>query len=138
MVTRSTQTTFDVLDGEVLDGDTKDPNNVRGVSLQRHLGKLKWPKINNIVNDAQFGFNSSSSTTDAIVSLHSTTANALAEKGRLYCTFCVVYFSKAFDLVTRTNLRYKLSKVGIRSPYKNVKSRVTLNGKQIYSPVILV
>ena len=57
-------------------GDKNDPNNYRGITIVSCLGKLfisvlnnillEWDKIHNMITDAQFGFKSGSSTTDAI------------------------------------------------------------------------
>lgn len=60
-------------------GDISDPNNYRGITLISNIGKkfssilnfilLKWSCKNNVISDAQFGFEPMSRTTDAIFSL---------------------------------------------------------------------
>jgi hypothetical protein len=57
-------------------GDINDPNNDRGITLVRCLGKLftsilnerilEWDKKYNVKTDAQFGFKPGNSTIDAI------------------------------------------------------------------------
>ena len=125
-------------------GDKNDPNNYRGITIVSCLGKLftsvlnnrllEWDKTHNIITDAQFGFKSGSSTTDAIFVLQSLINRTLRRKKRLYC--CFVDYQKAFDFIDRTSLWTKLIKLGIhgkmfgiiKSLYENVKSCIKHNG----------
>jgi len=127
-------------------GDTNDTNNYRGISLVSNLGKLftyvinqrllTWSADNDIITDAQFGFQTDLSTADANFALHSIISKTLLSKQRLYCAF--IDFKKYFDLIDRCKLWYKLSKLGmkgkilniIHSIYLNVRSCVTVNGFQ--------
>ena len=72
------------------------------------------------------------STTDNVFVLNSLITHVLNKKGKLYCAF--FDFTKAFDLVVRDILWYKLIKVGVKgkmlnimSMYSNVKSQVKHN-----------
>jgi exonuclease III len=127
-------------------GDRSDPNNYRGISLVSSLGKLftsvinhrllNWSATNDVMTDAQFGFQPGFSTVDAIFALHALVTKSLTAKKRLYCAF--IDFRKAFDSIDRVKLWLKLSKLGIRgkvlniikSMYENVKSSVCIDGFQ--------
>lgn len=127
-------------------GDDADPNNYRGISLVSCFAKLftsiinqrliLWASENDIITDAQFGFQPSVSTVDAIFALYALIDKSLACNKRLYCAF--IDFKRAFDSINRYNLWYKLSYLGIRgklmsviySLYSNVRTCVSLHGRK--------
>ena len=118
-------------------GNTSDPNNYRGISLVSCFAKLfntilnkrlkEWADTNDKVTDAQFGFKANYSTVDAIFILNHFIQEKIRTKGKLFC--CFVELRKAYDLINRNCLWYKLIKDGIdgkmfnmlRSMYKEIK-----------------
>lgn len=90
-------------------GDSTDPNNYRGISLISCFCKLftsilnnrliNWANENNVITDAQFGFQPNIGTAEAIFCLSSIISMSLRKKKRLYC--CFIDFKKAFDTVER-------------------------------------
>ena len=74
-------------------GDKGDVQNYRGITLVSCLAKIftrvlnnritKWCEENNIISDAQFGFRSGRSTTDAIFILHAVIQKTLSINNRL-------------------------------------------------------
>ena len=121
-------------------GDKNDANNYRGITLVSCLSKIFTSVLNkrivtfcndnNVISDAQFGFQKGKSTVDIIIILSSLVQKYLNENKRLYCVF--VDFKKAFDCVYRNALWLKLYKQGIqgkllriiRDMYQKVKSCV--------------
>ena len=121
-------------------GDANETNNYRGITLISCFAKVFTSVINSRLKawqyehesstDAQFGFKSNHSTTDAIFILKYLIDRQLSSKKKLYCAF--IDLKKAFDSVSRTALRYKLIKSGIdgkllnliRSLYEKIKLRV--------------
>lgn len=103
-------------------GKVNDAANYRGISLVSSMGKLfttvlnvrllEWATHNDIITDAQFGFRTGYSTTDAVFSLYSVIQNTLCKNKRLYC--CFVDYLKGFDSVDRLCLWYKIVRLGIR------------------------
>ena len=93
-----------------------------GITLLSKLGKLFTCILNNRLNDwaenyniyieAQARFRKNMSTSDNVFVLNSLITHLLNKNGKLYCAF--VDFTKAFDLVVRNILWYKLIKVGVR------------------------
>ena len=124
-------------------GNPLDPKNFRPITILSCLGKLFTSILNErlrkfseealLLNENQFGFRKSYSTTDSIFSLFSFFEILKTKKKKLFCAF--VDFEKAFDTVWREALWYKLllSKISgkmfnvILNMYKNVKSCVTYN-----------
>jgi len=103
-------------------GSLKDPNNYRAISLLPIFSKLftsvlntrlmNWANEFNIITEIQAGFRKGYSTTDHIFALYTIIHKYLRKKrGRLFCVF--VDFRKAFDLIRRDKLWYKLKKLGI-------------------------
>ena len=92
--------------------------------------KNKVIEDNNVLSDAQFGFRSGRSTTDAIFILNALIQKVLNGKERLYC--CFIDVKRAFDSVYLNGLFLKLNKSGIggktlkiiKSIYSNIKNRV--------------
>ena len=90
-------------------GDVSDPNNNRGISLVSCFCKLftsilnqrllSWADKDNIITDAQFGFQPQKGTAEAIFCLSTIINLSLFNKKRLYC--CFIDFKKAFDTVNR-------------------------------------
>ena len=69
------------------------------------------PALNDKVTDAQFVFKANYSTVDAIFILDHFIQEKIRTKGKLFC--CFVDFRKAYDLINRNCLWYKLIKDGI-------------------------
>lgn len=121
-----------------------DVNNYRGVTLISCFGKLFTSVLNNRLKswalkyekltDAQFGFKTNHSTSDAIFVLHNLVQMHLDDKKRIYAAY--VDYSQCFDRIYRSGLWYKL-KEGIdgkilnslRSLYSEVKSCVKHTNK---------
>ena len=118
-------------------GDLSDVNNFRGITLTSIFSKLyshvldsrlrSWAEDNNIFNDNQFGFRENKSTVDCLFILQSIVNMQLCKKKKLYCAF--VDFKKAFDLVYRNGIWFKLCESGapltivkaIKAIYNSVK-----------------
>lgn len=121
-------------------GDVKDVNNYRGITLLSCMGKLftsvlnerlkEYAHENNILSESQAGFRSEYSTVDHIFLLKCVIDLFNWKKKKLFCLF--VDYTKAFDMVWRDGLWYKLVKENvdgkilnvIRNMYCNIKSRV--------------
>ena len=120
-------------------------NNYRGITLTSIFSKIysliledrlrTWTENNNIIDDCQFGFRKNKSTIDCIFILQSIINSQLSMKRKLYCAF--IDFRKAFDLVYRNGIWFKLCELGtsltfvksIRAMYNSVKACVRLLGK---------
>ena len=126
-------------------GAKNDVNNYRGIMLTSIFSKLfsqildsrlrHWAEENNLLSDEQFGFRQKKSTVDCIFILNAIINKVICkEKKKLYCAF--IDFRKAFDLVYRNGIWYKLLQMGassklvkmLQSMYENVKSCVKVNG----------
>ena len=104
-------------------GDKYDTNNYRGITLSSNLGKVfvklvnsrltKWFNENNCINESQFGFRENRRTTDCIFILKGLIVILFAQGKKLYS--CFFDFSKAFDLLDRSVVFYKLINKGISS-----------------------
>ena len=98
-----------------------DPNNYRGISLVSYFAKLvntilnkrlkEWAETNDIVIDAQIGFKAHYSTVDAVFNLNQFIQEKLRTKKKIFC--CFFDFRKAYDLMNRNCLWYKLIKDGL-------------------------
>ena len=99
--------------------------------LNKRLGRFSEEAI--LMNENQFGFRKSYSTTDSIFTLFSFFEILKRKKKKLFCAF--VDFEKAFDTVWRDALWYKLLLNHINGKmytiilnmYKGVKSCITYN-----------
>ena len=127
-------------------GSKEDCNNYRGITLLSCLGKLFTSILNNrlyafceenkILGESQAGFRKGYSTLDHIFVLKNAIDLFLTEKKKLFC--CFVDYTKAFDMVWREALWYKLLKYGvsgkvlnvIKGMYARVRSCVLLNGER--------
>ena len=126
-------------------GNLNDANNYRGITLTSIFSKIfsllldnrlrKWAEENDLLSECQFGFRKQKSTVDCIYILHSIINKViLAENRKLYCSF--IDFRKAFDLVYRNGIWYKLITNGVsckmvymlQAIYKSVKSCVKVKG----------
>ena len=97
-------------------GDLSDVNNYGGITLTSIFSKLysqildtrlrSWAEENKIINDNQFGFRENKSTVDCLYILQAIVNRQLNKKRNLYCAF--VDFKKAFDLVYRNGIWFKL------------------------------
>ena len=126
-------------------GNLNDVNNYRGITLTSIFSKIfsllldsrlrKWAEENNVLSDFQYGFRNDRGTIDCVFILNSIIDKLLfAEKKKLYCAF--IDFRKAFDMVYRNGILYKLLNAGVSSTtvnilkaiYNSVKSCVKVNG----------
>ncbi len=82
----------------------------------------EWCESNNVISDAQFGFQKGKSTVDAIFVLSSVIDKILNSKQRLYCA--CVDLRKAFDSVHRNALWLKLHGLGINSTLNIIRFKV--------------
>lgn len=121
-------------------GDKKDPKNYRPITILSCLGKLFTSILNSrlskfveeylILEENQFGFRKSYSTTDSIFVLHILFDLLRLKRKKLYCAF--IDFAKAFDTVWRPGLWRKLLSNSINgnmlkcivNMYSNIKSRI--------------
>ena len=123
-------------------GSALDPGNYRGITLLSCISKLFTAilnkriteLINNDLGLEQAGFRAGHSTMDHVFVLHHV-IDFYRQKGKqLYCAF--VDYSKAFDLVNRSALWYKLISHGvsgkvltvIKNIYRGAKSCIRVNG----------
>ena len=125
-------------------GDLSKPDNYRGIMLTSIFSKVfslvldarlrKWAENNNVLTDYQFGFRQHRSTIDCVFILQSLLYKVLyKEKRKLYCAF--IDFRKAFDLVYRNGIWYKLLQDNVstkfvnmlQSMYKSVKVCIRAN-----------
>ena len=96
---------------------------------------MEWNLTENVITDAQYGFQPNRSTIDAIFALQSLISQKLNNKQRLYC--CFIDYQKAFDTVNREKLWYILVKAGItgkllriiRSLYTDVRACIKSTGQ---------
>ena len=126
-------------------GDKNIVNNYRGITLTSIFSKIysqildlrlrTWAESNNIISDSQFGFRQKKSTIDCLFILQAIVNKQLSKKKKLYCAF--IDFKKAFDLVYRNGIWYKLCQIGvslkfvksIKAIYNSVKVCVKSLGK---------
>ena len=126
-------------------GCHKNPNNYRGITILPIFAKIFETAVNrrimfandafSIVDRFKGGFLKGSRTSDDIFILHGLVQRQLCLGKPLF--ICFVDFSKAFDLVNRHNLFFKLIKSGfhgrvfdtLRSLYKKTNFRVQIGGK---------
>ena len=125
-------------------GVQSDPNNFRGISLLSVFGKIfmnimnarimKWCEGNRVLCQEQGGFKKGFSTIDSVFVLETVVRKYLLKpRGRFYCAF--IDFTKAFDLLNRDALWYKLQKLNmstkmlnmLMSIYENVNAKVLTN-----------
>lgn len=126
-------------------GDLSNVNNYRGITLTSIFSKVyshiledrlrTWTENNNIIDDNQFGFRKNKSTVDCIFILQAIINKQLCRKRKLYCTF--IDFKKAFDLVYRNGIWFKLCELGaslnfvksVKAMYNSVKVYVKSMGR---------
>ncbi|MES9883266.1 MAG: reverse transcriptase family protein [Sedimenticola sp.] len=126
-------------------GDKRDPNNYRGITLTSIFSKIfsqmldnrlrKWSEENSLLSSSQFGFRKNRSTVDCIFILQSIIDRVIRKRKKLYCAF--VDFQKAFDMVYRNGIWYKLKDLGasckfvqmINKMYQSVKACIRSNGR---------
>ena len=127
-------------------GNPFDPKNFRPITILSCLGKLftavlserlcQFSDDSSLLNENQFGFRKSYSTTDSIFTLFSFFEILKNKRKKLFCAF--VDFEKAFDTVWREALWHKLLLNHINGKmhnvifnmYKDVKSCVMYNNKK--------
>ena len=113
-------------------GEHTDQNNYRAITLSSILGKVftiilnkrltKWAESNKIISENQAGFRKGHQTFYHIFTLQTLAKQYISKKQKLFV--CFVDFKKAYDLVWRNCLLYKLLKYGISSKMKNMISSI--------------
>ena len=107
--------------------DPRLPLSYRGLSLLSCIYKIYssvlnnrlviYLENNNILHDEQNGFRSKRSCQDHIFSLTSLVKNKINESGNIFA--CYVDFRKAFDLVSRDLLLFRLLEYGVNGNFYN-------------------
>ncbi len=102
-------------------GEVYDANNYRGITLLSCCGKLFYTLLNvrltdfceenQIIKEIQAGFRQGYSTVDHVFVIKSLTDLFLHRKKKLFCLY--IDYRKAFDLVCRDGLWYKLLNVEV-------------------------
>ena len=109
-------------------GDKQDPNNYRGISIMSCLAKF-YTKIlsnrincyieqENILSDVQYGFRKDRNTTDCLFILNGLIEIMFSRGLKLFV--CFIDYEKAYDLLDRSCLFYKLMKEGLSSKCINI------------------
>ena len=109
-------------------GDNTDPNNYRGITILSCLSKLftknmnerlnRWAEEEKTLTDTQYGFRKNRGTTDCVFILKGLIDIVFARGLKLYV--CFVDYQKAYDLLDRSCLFYKLAKEGVSSKCVNL------------------
>lgn len=112
-------------------GDTSDPNNYRGITVNSCLSKTfcsilntrlkKYLQENHILSEWQIGFRPKSRTSDHILVLRTLIdkyTKKLGRKNFLYC--CFIDFKKAFDTVWHHGLFYKCIQYKLGTLFLNI------------------
>ena len=118
-------------------GNKNDVNNYRGITLTSVFSKIfsnlldtrlrTWAEENHVLSEMQFGFRKQKSTIDCVFILSSIINKIITkEKKKLYCAF--VDFKKAFDLVYRDGIWYKLLQSGASSKFVNMLKAIYKKG----------
>ena len=100
-------------------------NNYRGITLTNIFSKIfshilddrlrSYVEDNNYLNASQYGFRENKSTTDCIFILKSIIDGTVNAGKKLFCAF--IGFCKAFDLVYRNGIWFKLLSCGVSSKF---------------------
>ena len=109
-------------------GSCNYPSNYRGIALTSTLSKLfarvlynrlqAYLEQNELITREQIGFRQGSRTSDHLFTLTTMIDNMFKKKKYLYV--CNVDFRKAFDLVNRNALLYKLQQYNINGNFINI------------------
>ena len=109
-------------------GSCNDPSNYRGIALTSTLSKLfarvlynrlqAYLEQNELITREKIGFRQGSQTSDNLFTLKTMIDNMFKKKKYLYV--CFVNFRKAFDLVNRNALLYKLQQYNINGNFFNI------------------
>src|SRR3569623_1319083 len=104
------------------DGDVRNPDNYRGITLLSVVGKvyasvlnvrvMKWCEKNGVLSEEQAGFRPGRSTVDHIFSVAEVLRLRKGQKIETHCAFLVII--KAFDTIHLDGLWKRLLDVGIR------------------------
>ena len=107
-------------------GDKDSVNNYRGIILTSVFSKIFSNILDtrlcilvenyDVLTDMQFGFRQGKSSVDCVFILHSMIQKIITTENRkMYCAF--VDFKKAFDLIYRNGIWYKLLVSGVSSKF---------------------
>src|SRR6185437_2581209 len=104
------------------DGDARNPDNYRGITLLSVVGKIyttilnkrvvQWCEENNVLVDEQAGFRAGRSTADHIFLLSEILRARRRQGKETYC--CFLDIRKAYDTVFRNGLWARLLEAGLR------------------------
>jgi hypothetical protein len=104
------------------DGDVRNPDNYRGITLLSVVGKvyasvlnarvMKWCEKNGVLSEEQAGFRPGRSTVDHIFSVAEVLRLRRGQKKETHCAFLDI--KKAYDTIHRDGLWKRLLDVGIR------------------------
>ena len=129
------------------EGKRSNPDNYRGICIANSIleilsslleARLKvFCKKQNLINEAQIGFQENSRTSDHILTLKTIINKYVIDQKWKKIYACFIDFKKAFDSVWHTGLFRKLENLGIngnflnliKSIYKNTKCAVQVQGK---------
>ena len=123
---------FPLLKG--VNSDSRDPHNYRGISMLSCLYKIyssvinkricNYADQNSLLKDVQNGFRSGRSCAEYIFTVNSIVENNISTGKSVYA--CFIDLRKAFDLVNKNLLCYKILDVGINGPiYRDIKHMYT-------------
>ena len=115
-----------------------DTNNYRGITILSSIAKIftkminnrlsKWLDLNKIISESQFGFREKRNTTDCMFILNGLLDILFSQGKKLYA--CFFDYSKAYDLLDRSAVYYKLFEAGISSKVLNIT-------KSLYCEILL-
>ena len=104
------------------------PENYRGITVMPCLAKLfdsilnttlqQFLDTNKTINHCQIGFQPNARTVDHMFILRTLIEKYTNNRSKLYV--CFVDFQKAFDSVLHSALLYKLAKLDINGPFRNI------------------
>ena len=109
----------------------RNVNNYRGITLTSIFSKIfshilddrlrSYVEDNNYLNASQYGFRENKSTTNCIFILKSIIDSTENAGKKLFCTF--IDFRKAFDLVYRNGILFKLLSCSVSSKFVNMTGK---------------
>ena len=109
-------------------GNTMDPNNYRGLTINSCIAKVfntimnnrltKYLEENDIISNKQIGFRKNARTSDHIFVINTLFRKLSSIKKTMYV--CFIDFQKAYDSVWRDALMLKLLRIGVKGNFFGV------------------